>query len=155
MTQRRCTCSMIRKYAEDPSMPISFNERFSEYHLPDPRDPGGYIVLTYCFHCGGALPPSKRGDLFHDVDDTEMQKFIDKLEGATTIDDVVDRLGEPDCTIQPPPTETEDLYGVKRVNRQLDYTRLSPTVVLTVSEYSDGSIEYGCSGKPRRDTLGA
>lgn len=151
MSERMCKCSAIQQYSQDPRIPISFDERLNEYHLIDAPEPGDILNLTYCFHCGGKLPESKRGDLFHDLDEKELERFRRMLAEADTVEQVVSILGNPDRSFQPtPPSEIDkEVYGRKTTIQQMDYERLSETMAVTVSEYDDGTFDVVYYGKRR------
>lgn len=85
----------------------------------------------------------------------EVQRVFDLIRGATTIAEVIERIGPPDREFGPIRTRAHhpEIYGdrrASRVLRQLDYTRLSETVVLNVQELEGGGIQKGAGGKPRK-----
>ena len=99
--------------AIDPEIPIGFNAEFNEYYLKTFDD--GNILFTYCPSCGGTLPKSRRGEFFTEPSTTEMIQLRAKLESATSIDEVLKLLGEPDERYGPIVSDSgkKEIYGMR------------------------------------------
>ena len=144
-----CECKHIENYSRDPEVPIGYDSKFNEYSINFGVDGGCKIFLTYCFNCGGLLPKSKRSDYFTKPDQDLVKKYKEKLKGVKSVGEIIKILGEPDSQFDGPPIQEKDkeIYGIKEQKRQFDYTKLSSTFVLSVSEYVDGTFDYCFFGK--------
>src|SRR5437660_1532175 len=95
-TKKPCQCGYPDKWAANPNCPVEFDQTFNEYRLIL-KDECSYYVLYFCFYCGGELPESKRAAMFAQPDKGELESAYAQLEGATSVADVLHRLGKPDA----------------------------------------------------------
>jgi hypothetical protein len=132
-------CGALQRSAADPTVPITFDPGLNEFHLTC-ENSAKCLIMSYCFHCGGRLPESRRSELFaHPLTEDE-NSVRDKLSGVITVQDVIAAIGPPDSEVD---IETEN------ARRYLIYTRAWKSVDVTVCEHVDGTISYCWSGKIR------
>lgn len=153
MNSEICKCGVLEIYVKDPSIPIKYNEKLNEYYISFGENGSGTLIMSYCPNCGEKLPESKRADNYMEIDEEFSKYYMKILEYANSIEDILEKLGEPDNVIQPPrPSEIDiEVYGMKEMKRQLDYTNLSETTVLSVADYADGSFDLCFFGKPKNE----
>lgn len=102
------------------------------------------LVLSYCFHCGGKLPETRRGDFFAEIDNEFVDHYKKILKDARSINEIIELLGEPDSVLEIPKPDKIDteVYGIKDMRRQLEYSKLSDTTIVSVADYADGTFDY-------------
>lgn len=78
-----------------------------------------------------------------------VNEYSKKLKGIKSADEIINLLGKPDSQLDNPHFREEDktIYGMKEQKRQFDYSQLSDTFILSVSEYVDGTFDYCFFGK--------
>lgn len=143
----KCDCGYPARWAANPNVPLRFDERFQEFHLLE-RDDGAYLILRYCFWCGGKLPESKRPDFFTKPEEAELAEIASLLKETKTAGEALAALGPPDHTFDGEPesgTAVDD--KVVRWRRQHSYTSRWKSLHLTLLEMPDGSFERMTSGK--------
>lgn len=109
VTDAVCECKYLHA-ADDPDLPIVFDERMNEYHFvyPEPGAGGSASLNIYhCPFCGGAAPASKRHLLFHVVNADEQRRLADLLVPLHSLKAVLEALGPPD---EDDPTGSSDRY---------------------------------------------
>lgn len=149
VTDIPCTCGFLARCAKDPTLPIAWDERLNEFHITYSNDEGtGQLMVYHCPFCGGATPPSRRGDLFHKVIPAEEQRLKDLLTGIATVDECLRRLGPPDQDL-PEGVATENDQGDLETFRTLLYQHLSATVNVTIVVRADGTVWTSLNGKPK------
>lgn len=146
VTDIPCTCGVLARCAKDPTLPITWDERLNEFHITYRHGEGTCEMMLYhCPFCGGATPPSRRGELFHVVTPAEERRLNDLLSDITTVDDCLRRLGPPDeDRADGMATESR---GHRVTFRTLRYRNLSVTVDVNVGVRADGTVWTSLSGK--------
>lgn len=147
-------CLCIRSRAEDPSGPVHWDASVEEYNFTTTEEGGrsSFFRIYFCPWCGIRLPQGRRSELLARPSEADVQVLRSRLEGATTVAEVISRIGEPDRLwpgYSPTPAQVR-LYGMKPTLRQLDFLRVSPSVEVTIKEFEDGSIRILYSGLPLR-----
>ena len=144
-TKEPCTCGYLEGSAADANTPVRFDPDLNEYHIvyPVPGCGQGTLMLYYCPMCGGAAPPSRRGDLFAEVPPAEADRLRALTCQVKTVDDVPVVLGVPDVD------EPVQLGGIvwpstrdskpEPPARILNFTSLSEAATVQVALYADGS----------------
>ncbi|MEW6252045.1 MAG: hypothetical protein AB1716_15505 [Planctomycetota bacterium] len=107
------------------------------------------FTFYFCPSCGGRLPPSRRGDLFTELDSGELDQIRRRIARVRTIADAVAALGEPDERHGPQLcTDVEKkVYGMRDEAQVLVYRRLASSIVVHVTEYVDGGLGFSFSGQ--------
>src|SRR5690349_11129568 len=99
VTARRCTCGFLEQQADDPRVPIVFDEPTSENHFTY-TEAGcagpSTLILYHCPFCGGAAPPSKRVLPFAVIPPAEEERLSKLLRPVTSVRFAIERLGRPD-----------------------------------------------------------
>jgi hypothetical protein len=157
VTDKPCACGYLERAARDPDLPIEFDERLREYHfryqIPGDEMPS-VLVIYHCPWCGGAVPPSLRGNLFHEIPTAERDRLLARLESVRTLRDAVEQLGEPD---DDNPRGSMDCFSEEGthppldvVYRTLSYRSLSDVAEVRIAEHPDGTVSFVFSGKQIR-----
>ncbi len=154
VTGEPCTCKYLQRAAEDPRVPIIFDDRTGEYQYTyqEPRSRGAStLVIYHCPFCGGAAPASKRHLLFRVIPPEEEERLIALLGRIHTIADTLKSLGKPDDD-NPTGTvsktdETEDSPPSTRFARTLTYKRLSDSADVRIEARPDGTVSCWLQGK--------
>ena len=150
VTDIPCTCGFLTRCAKDPTSPITWDERLNEFHITYRHgESTGELMVYHCPFCGGATPPSRRGELFHEVTPAERQRLETLFGGATTVADCLRRFGPPDQDLSEGMVTESD--GERETFRSLWYRSLSMTVDVAVVVRTDGSIWTSFSGKHKDD----
>lgn len=147
---QKCECASVFKWANDPNIPVEYDQELNEYYLVKGVDET--TLFYYCPSCGGHLPKSKRASLFTTPSRKEKAEIIERIErikSATKIDEVLKILGEPDERRGPSIIDPQKkrIYGMRDVKQTLIYTSLAKTLDLIVQEYEDGEIILAYAGK--------
>ncbi len=154
VTDAICDCKYLQRAADDPDVPIVFDERTKEYHYTYQESGSGVpanLNIYHCPFCGGAAPTSKRPLLFHVVSSEEKRRLADLLVPIRSIRELVETLGEPD---EDDPAgmwerfeELKDRPSRVVPYRMLTYKSLSDVANVQVYERPDGTIGWSLSGK--------
>jgi hypothetical protein len=154
VTDMPCTCSYLQRAADDPSIPIVFDERTSEYQFTyQERDCEGpsMLVIYHCPFCGGAAPESRRHLLFAAITPEEQERLALLLAPVETIQQALDMFGPPQMDGF---SVTRNLRRDDRDNpptiqrcRELCYTALSEVAEVRITECPDGRVSWMLSGK--------
>jgi hypothetical protein len=143
-TEELCTCGYLERSAADPNTPVRFDPDLNEYHIvfTVPGSGQGAMMLYHCPMCGGATPPSRRGELFAEIPPVEADRLNALTSQIRTDGDVSKVLGVPD-TDKPFqlggivwPSARGDPEPPVRI---LDFTSLSKVANVQVTLYADGS----------------
>lgn len=150
VTDIPCTCGFLTRCAKDPSSPITWDERLNEFHITYRHEAStGELMVYHCPFCGGATPPSRRGDLFHEVTAEEERRLNDLSAEIKTVADCLQRLGAPDQDLaEGMATETD---GRRETFRTLWYRNLSSTVDVIFVVQANGNVWSSLSGKSKDD----
>src|ERR1700687_2896706 len=62
VTTKPCTCNWPRDVSREPENSVRFDESTGEYEFVTPS--GGRLNIYHCPFCGGAMPRSRRAELF-------------------------------------------------------------------------------------------
>jgi len=156
VTDMACTCGYLERSANDPDLPIVFDERLREYNFryQVPGDEMPSILMIYhCPFCGGAAPKSSRASLFHVVPEAERARLLKQLESIRTLRDVVERIGPPDDDNPRGSLIRHHERGsrppLEEICRTYRYLSLSDVAEVLITEHSDGTVSFGFSGKQR------
>ncbi len=149
VTDIACTCGFLARCAKDPTLPIAWDERLNEFHITYSNAEGtGQVMVYHCPFCGGATPPSRRGELFHEVTPTEDRRLKALFAGIRSVPDCLQRFGLPDEDLSDGfMTETD---GKRETFRTLLYRGLSTTVDVLVAVRASGRIWTNFQGKPKK-----
>jgi hypothetical protein len=166
VTDVSCSCGYLARAADDPDVPIVFDERTGEFHFTY-YEPGecvaeewspAMLVIFHCPFCGGAAPPSKRALLFHAIPRAEEQRLFTILTPLKNIDAAITALGPPDWD--------NEIGGVSRTSpddgkpsvvtcsRRLCYQRLSEIADVWLDNFQDGVAYWSLQGKPLKRVEG-
>jgi len=157
---RKCMCRWLERCAEEPAIPIVFDQFMNEYHLLH-EGGKGYSLLYYCPFCGKSAPKSLRGSYFAKVSDEESQRLYLLTEKITTEEEMRAAHGEPDHvlpisgSLTTPATKTKGAETVVG-GRCLIYNNLSDTAEVRVNINRYGKLQFSFSGKyigPKRDLV--
>src|SRR5690606_34277173 len=153
VTTTQCTCDYLQTAADEPTNPITFDDRTGEYQFTYSEDGGkspATLVIYHCPWCGGAAPRSKRPLLFEVVPRDEEQRLAELLKPIQTMRDVFEALGDPDFDDYSK-TQTVERDGsppVTSFQRELRYCELSDVAEVWISEGRDGRAYWRLQGKP-------
>ena len=111
---RLCECGVVERHAREVTFPISYDEESGLYQIDLPD--GGNITLWRCYFCGGRFPSEKPVVL---PDCTWLQR---RLEGVTSLEGVIERLGAP-TKDEPRGMELRE-EGTTKYTRLLTYRNL-------------------------------
>jgi hypothetical protein len=159
VTDAICECKYLQRAADDPDVPIVFDQRTNEYHYryqePSSAVPAN-LMIYHCPFCGGAAPVSKRPSLFHVVSSEEQSRLVELLEPFCSIQELVKVLGKPDddtpAGMWEKQYELDDRPSRAAPCRMLTYKSLSDVAEIHVFERPNGTIGWSLSGKLRRET---
>ena len=155
-----CSCGFLEQAADDPKLPIRFDQSVGEYSFEFPSPCAGdtcpeakaQLTIYHCPFCGGAAPPSKRETLFTHISDEEAARLYRMFHGMRTLDEVVRAVGPPaediprGVTVREP--EKERNAPRLRSYRTLHYTHLSDTADVQVyADPAEGDVHVGLTGK--------
>jgi hypothetical protein len=159
VTDAVCECKYLQHAADDPDVPIVFDQRTNEYHYRYLESGSGVpanLIIYHCPFCGGAAPTSKRELLFHVVSSQEKDRLVDLLEPFCSIQELIQVLGKPDedmpAGMWVKRHELDDRPSQAAYCRMLTYKSLSDVADVQVFERPNGSIGWSLSGKLRRET---
>jgi hypothetical protein len=157
VTAKPCTCKYLEHSADDPTLPITFDEETGEYQYQC-CDSGSHglsmLVIRHCPWCGGAAPKSKRSLLFHVIPPEEAQRLAKLIGRVSTLRAAIRKLGPPDEDdpdgLSENMPETDGRPPSVQWFRTLRYTRLSEVADVWFDERGDGHARWQLLGKPRR-----
>jgi hypothetical protein len=150
VTETPCTCRYLEHAADDPEMPIVWNEQVGEFQFRYGRRGREMLIIYHCPFCGGAAPKSKRELLFAQIPPKEEARLAALLQSVTTIDDCIAALGQPDEDQVDRMFKPEDDNEPPRIEypRRVVYSRLSKVALVEITERPDGSAFWQLVGKP-------
>jgi hypothetical protein len=156
VTEAPCKCGHLRRAADDPRMPIVFDELTGEFHFQYREDDAnGFstLIIYHCPFCGGAAPKSKRALLFHVIPPDEERRLSELLDGVTSIRAAIRKLGKPDednprgIGMETP--ERRGHAAAKQWFRTLRYEKLSEVANVRITERADGRASWQLQGKAK------
>ena len=166
VTDIPCTCRYLERSAEDPDLPIEFDESTGEFHFQNYKpqrsrwqqsvqafgssaQPASLLLIYHCPFCGGTAPKSKRDSLFQVISRDEEMRLAERLQNINTMNEAVAQLGKPDLdsylSLKTPETADSPLT-IDRV-RFLRYHTLSAVADVCFTEGSDGRAYWQLQGK--------
>jgi hypothetical protein len=158
VTAEPCTCKYLANAADDPRIPIFFDERTHEYQYTyQESECSGLstLVIYHCPFCGGTAPASKRHLLFHVIPHEEEDRLAAMLSPIRTIREALERLGSPDHDDPQGEIrreqETDESPSSMRWFRALTYRCLSSAADVRITERDDGTVYTVLQGKPIGD----
>ena len=142
-----CTCGLLEQWASDSSLAFEFDAALNEFHVL--AHDGGHLMVYYCPRCGGNALPSRRGDLFEEPSEEEIDEYCHLLAGAKTLEDVVKILGQPSQTFDPlnHPAIQKELYKIKDIKRAFRFCPPGKKIAITAQEMEDGELQLSYAGK--------
>ncbi len=154
VTDVDCSCGYLQRAADDPDVPIQFEEATREYQFAY-QSAGEFgpsmLVINHCPFCGGTAPKSKRALLFHAIPDAEEDRLKELFISIKTIADALERFGEPDSDVPIGMASMRDEADGQpssiRYQRTLRYGTLSEIADVEIIEASGGRISFSISGK--------
>lgn len=146
VTGESCACNYLQNAADDPRSPIKFDAETAEYQF---AYEGATLVIYHCPFCGGAAPRSKRHLLFTQITDEEESRLAAMLDGIETIDDALQKLGQPDFEGTSTSKQPEKQNAGPRIehHRDIRYHNLSDVADIWIMERPDGKIFWQLQGK--------
>lgn len=171
VTEKLCECRYLEDAANDPDLPIQFEETAGEFQFQYEEQrpscfqylsraiwghsvPAAMLVIYHCPFCGGAAPKSKRHLLFATISRDEESRLSKLLKSIKTIDDAIRELGQPDSDghlgTKTPESESQPSKIVH--HRRIRYRGLSEVADVSITERLDGSAYWQLHGKPKSET---
>ncbi len=166
VTDMPCECRYLQDAADDPDLPIMFDESTGEYqfqyyeqnptrlqHLSrviwNTKPQHAMLVIYHCPFCGGAAPKSKRHLLFETIPRDEESRLAELLQNIKTIDDAIEQLGQPDMDGHVANKKPESEGNPPKIdhNRDIRYHNLSDVADVRITERPDGSAYWQLQGK--------
>lgn len=148
----KCQCKAVECAASDSNCPVEFDATLNEYNIVS-IDGRHRYRLYFCWFCGGKLPRSKRSRLFKTPLAAEVNSMKKEVAIIHSVADAVDRLGKPDA--QYDAGIDEQLSSGVRCQRQLIYSSRWRSLVLTVREGRDGTVDFAYAGKQIENANGS
>jgi hypothetical protein len=165
VTSVPCKCKSLERAAEEPDVPIVFDEELNEYNLEyGSKKRRGSLRIYHCMFCGGAAPLSRRASLFASITTAERERLLAKTTGFKTLAEAIARLGKPDSDMPSGFTTTtrgSDTEPPKtRAFRVLRYGRLSKTTDVRITDLGPErglwvDLQGKYLGRPKAPTLNA
>ena len=155
VTTAPCGCGYLDRAADDPAVPIAFDERTGEFQFRYDEfgsEGPSNLIIFHCPFCGGAAPPSRRHLLFAVIPPDEEARLAALLRPCKTLRSALRRLGTPDrdapdgTRVTTP--ESDASPPITRHHRTLTYDRLSDVATVRIHERPDGRAAWDLSGKP-------
>lgn len=149
-----CDCGFLDRLADDPDLPVRFDEEMNEFHFiySSSRGGEGHLLIHHCFFCGGKAPASRRPSFFRAISRAEQDRLWALLKPMKALADVVSAWGQPDQDLDPGTDvmtpEKDGEPGTIQRFRTLEYSHLSETAVVSVRVYPDDRVGFALHGKP-------
>ena len=156
VTTKSCKCKWPDNVSAEPENGVQFDSRTNEYQLLTRS--GGTLVLYHCPFCGGAMPRSKRRELFAHITEAELQRLGALTSGLVSVDDAIRVLGKPQHDHATGSVERAPSKGRRapRVTprRMLTFTRLSDTADVDIIDHGPLGVRVSFRGKYLRKRRG-
>ena len=145
-----CDCGKPGRWAHDSTVPIQYDPSRNAYQLQTQQ--GRIAPLLFCPYCGGQLPRSRIEESTLPPKRVDMDRIMEKVRPASTIEQVMDILGPPDEKHGPFKMDhiDKEMHKIEDIKLGLIYKNISPTAVLSVTEYESGKIGYSFSGQRQK-----
>lgn len=144
VTEAICQCGHMDLLANDAATPIRFVPELNEYHIEykTPKGDSASILILHCIFCGGAMPQSKRNQLFESIPAAEQTRLQHVVKQLGTLDDVQRVMGAPDIDESIPAELQIGNVGPGAVapTRSLTYSGVSEVADIHISVLPDGNV---------------
>ncbi len=154
--EKPCKCGIIAFYALEEAIPINHNFETNAYDLIyQEGECQGKLRIRYCFSCGEKLPEPVSKTLSAEKEVADFQSLRDQIN---TVEQMKRLFGEPDQSL-----DVAAVGGkIGRMQAFFDqevkvpvfahtYSRRYRTLVVSVNEYGDGTLELFCYPKPQAE----
>jgi hypothetical protein len=149
VTTKPCKCRWPQDVSAEPENGVEFDSRTNEYQLLTRS--GGTLILYHCPFCGGAMPRSRRAELFAYITEAERQRLGALTSGLASVDDAIRVLGKPQHDDPTGSGERAPAKGrrASRVTsqRMLTFTRLSKTADVDIIDHGPLGVRVSFRGK--------
>lgn len=149
VTTKPCACNWPRDVSREPENSVRFDESTGEYEFV--TSSGGKLNIYHCPFCGGAMPRSRRAELFAYVSDAEVARLDDLTRNLRSVDEAMRALGPPDTDMAAGLRERTPTRGRRppRVasHRVLTFSRLSDTADVQLIDRGPEGIRFSYVGK--------
>ena len=148
VTEVECGCHYLSDLTLEPGHPVKFDQRLREFSIEYKDSMGqlGSLLLYHCPFCGGALPESRRSELFAKISEQEERRLQAMLAPVRTVEDAFRVLGPPD-------SDMPNGVGVHKPGcppqwfRTLIYSGLSSTADVTLALKENNELQMSLQGK--------
>jgi hypothetical protein len=149
VTTKPCECRWPQDVSAEPENGVAFDAQTNEYQFRTPS--GGSLTIYHCPFCGGAMPRSKRADLFARITEAELQRLTKLTSKLKSVADAIRVLGKPahdhphGLAVRTP-AKGRRPPGVASY-RVLTFTRASDTADVELIDYGPKGIRFTYQGK--------
>ena len=142
-----CRCGKLDQWAKNPALPVRFYFKQNTYHL-FLKEHNRVMAIYFCPACGGGTGLLKKIDQMPRPEEKDMKDIMQRLRGLTTIEQVIQILGEPDKRHGPmtSPQQEKQIYGIKDTKQSLIYKFPAKSLMLYVCQYEDDTLGFSFSG---------
>jgi hypothetical protein len=148
VTDIPCTCGYLEQSANDPDIPIDFEEQTSEYRL---NYKNGWLIIYHCPFCGGMAPELRRKPLYVAIPSVEKKRLADLLSPIESLQQAIDIFGPPqrdDFILGGDmPREVPNCPPTVEGTRYLYYTMLSQVAEVMIMEIPNDRPKWMLVGK--------
>jgi hypothetical protein len=148
VTTKPCTCNWPLDVSREPHNSVHFDEATGEYEFL--TQSGGRLNIYHCPFCGGAMPRSRRGELFAYISEAEVARLDELTRGISSVEEAVRILGRPDTDMAAGMRERTPARGRRpprvSTHRVLTFSRLSDTADVQLID-SGPRIRFSYIGK--------
>jgi hypothetical protein len=149
VTTKPCACNWPRDVSREPENSGRFDESTGEYEFITRS--GGKLNIYHCPFCGGAMPQSRRAELFAYISEAEVARLDELTRNLGSVDEAVRVLGPPETDVAAGLRERTPSGGRRppRVAsyRVLTFTGLSDTADVQLIDCSPQGIRFSYVGK--------
>jgi hypothetical protein len=154
VTDVPCGCGYLERAADDPAIPIVFDEQTSEYQFiyqePD-CDGRSMLIIYHCPFCGGKASESKRHLLFAAISRDEEERLAQLLSPIKTMQQAIDAFGPPQmdsfCVMRETRRDNPSNPPMAQRCREILYKGLSDVADVRIRELPDGRVSFTLQGK--------
>jgi hypothetical protein len=149
VTTKPCACNWPRDVSREPQNSVRFDDSTGEYEFI--TQSGGKLNIYHCPFCGGAMPRSKRAELFAYITEAELERLDELTRPVDSVDEAVRVFGPPDSEIATGLRKRTPARGrqAPRVAsyRVLSFSRLSDTADVQLIDGGPEGIRFTYLGK--------
>jgi len=149
VTTKPCACNWPRDVSREPENSVRFDDSTGEYEFVTPS--GGKLNIYHCPFCGGAMPRSRRAELFAYITEAELQRLDELTRAVGSVDEAVRAFGSPETDMAAGLRERTAARGrrPRRVAsyRVLTFSRLSETADVHLIDAGPEGIRFSYVGK--------